>query len=120
MKYQRPKNLVIRLTAVPHLAATFLGQQMKLRLLSEKMLIPSQRFSGSRPSVFMHRPMAAEEFSRKTSSVRRKRRPPAYNWISPSAGRIRKFLGNSCPLTAFDDRLGSTLQSAFLLPFPTD
>ena len=32
MKYQRLKNLVILVTAVAYLAATFLGQQMELML----------------------------------------------------------------------------------------
>jgi hypothetical protein len=44
MKYQRLKNLVILVTAVAYFAATFLGQQMKLRILCEKLLIISQRF----------------------------------------------------------------------------
>ncbi|HLJ15718.1 MAG TPA: hypothetical protein VKV15_14560 [Bryobacteraceae bacterium] len=43
---------MILLTAVAYLDATFLGQQMKLRLLSEKMLIPSQRFFGIPPFRF--------------------------------------------------------------------
>ena len=35
MKYQRLKNLVILVMAVAYFAATFLGQQMKLRILCE-------------------------------------------------------------------------------------
>jgi len=47
MKYQRLKNLVTLVTAVAYFAATFLGQQMKLRILCEKLLIISQRFFGA-------------------------------------------------------------------------
>jgi hypothetical protein len=36
-------------TAVAYLAATFLGQQIKLRILCEKLLIISQRFFGIPP-----------------------------------------------------------------------
>jgi hypothetical protein len=52
MKYQRLKNLVILVTAVAYFAATFLGQQMKLRILCEKLLIISQRFFGIPPFRF--------------------------------------------------------------------
>ena len=52
MKYQRLKNLVILATAVAYFAATFLGQQMKLRILCEKLLIISQRFFGIPPFRF--------------------------------------------------------------------
>jgi hypothetical protein len=48
MKYQRLKNLVILVTAAAYFAATFLGQQMKLRIL-DKLLIISQRFFGIPP-----------------------------------------------------------------------
>jgi hypothetical protein len=46
MKYRRLKNLVGLVTAAAYFAATFLGQQMKLRILTEKLLIISQRFFG--------------------------------------------------------------------------
>ena len=52
MKYQRLKNLVTLATAVAYFAATFLGQQMKLRILCEKLLIISQRFFGIPPFRF--------------------------------------------------------------------
>ena len=52
MKYQRLKNLVILVTSVAYFAATFLGQQMKLRILCEKLLIISQRFFGIPPFRF--------------------------------------------------------------------
>lgn len=52
MKYQRLKNLVILVTAVAYFAATFLGQQMKLRILCEKLLIISRRFFGIPPFRF--------------------------------------------------------------------
>ena len=52
MKYQRLKNLVILVTAVAYFAATFLGQQMKLRILCEKLMIISQRFFGIPPFQF--------------------------------------------------------------------
>ena len=51
-KYQRLKNLVILVTAVAYFAATFLGQQMKLRILCEKLLIISHRFFGIPPFRF--------------------------------------------------------------------
>lgn len=47
MKYQRLKNLVILVTTVAYFAATFPGQQMKLRILCEKLMIISQRFRYS-------------------------------------------------------------------------
>ena len=52
MKYQRLKNLVILVTAAAYFAATFLGQQMKLHILCEKLLIISQRFFGIPPFRF--------------------------------------------------------------------
>jgi len=52
MKYQRLKNLVILVTAVAYFAATFLGQQMKPRIVCEKLLIISQRFFGIPPFRF--------------------------------------------------------------------
>lgn len=52
MRYQRLKNLVILVTAVAYFAATFLGQQMKLRILCENLLIISQRFFGIPPFRF--------------------------------------------------------------------
>jgi len=52
LKYQRLKNLVILVTAVAYFAAAFLGQQMKLRILCEKLLIISQRFFGIPPFRF--------------------------------------------------------------------
>jgi len=52
MTYQRLKNLVILVTAATYFAATFLGQQMKLRILCEKLLIISQRFFGIPPFRF--------------------------------------------------------------------
>jgi hypothetical protein len=45
-RYQRLKNLVIFVTTIAYFAATFLGQQMKLRILCEKLLIISQLFFG--------------------------------------------------------------------------
>ena len=44
MKYRRLKNLVVLVTAAAYFAATYLGQQMKLRILTEKLLVISQRF----------------------------------------------------------------------------
>jgi len=52
MKYQRLKNLVILVTAADYFAAMFLGQQMKLRILCEKLPIISQRFFGIPPFRF--------------------------------------------------------------------
>ena len=43
---------MILVTAVAYFAATFLGQQMKLRILCEKLLIISQRFFGIPPFRF--------------------------------------------------------------------
>ena len=45
-------RLVVLVTAVAYFAATFLGQQMKLRILCEKLLIISQRFFGIPPFRF--------------------------------------------------------------------
>ena len=52
MKYQRLKNLVILVTTVAYFVATFLGQQMKLRILCQKSMIISQRFFGVPPFRF--------------------------------------------------------------------
>ncbi len=52
MKYQRLKNLVVPVMAAAYFAATFLGQQLKLRILAEKLLIISQRFFGIPPFRF--------------------------------------------------------------------
>jgi hypothetical protein len=52
LKYQRLKNLVVLVTAAAYFAATFLGQQMKLRILTEKLLVISQRFFGIPPFRF--------------------------------------------------------------------
>ena len=52
MKYQRLKNLVVLVTAAAFFAATYLGQQMKLRILAEKLLVISQRFFGIPPFRF--------------------------------------------------------------------
>jgi len=43
---------VIPVRAVAYFAAKFLGQQMKLRVLCEKLLIISQRFFGIPPFRF--------------------------------------------------------------------
>ena len=52
MKYRRLKNLVVLVTAAAYFAATFLGQKMKLRILTEKLLVISQRFFGIPPFRF--------------------------------------------------------------------
>jgi hypothetical protein len=51
-EYQRLKNLVILVTTAAYFAATFLGQQIKLHILCEKLLIVSQRFFGIPPFRF--------------------------------------------------------------------
>ncbi|MGC9200150.1 MAG: hypothetical protein ACP5E5_14655 [Acidobacteriaceae bacterium] len=48
-KYRRLKSLVVLVTATAYFAATFLGQQMNLRILTEKLLIISQRFFSIPP-----------------------------------------------------------------------
>jgi len=52
MKYRRLKNLVVLVTAAAYFAATYLGPQMKLRILTEKLLVISQRFFGIPPFRF--------------------------------------------------------------------
>jgi hypothetical protein len=52
LKYRRLKNLVVLVTAAAYFAATYLGQQMKLRILAEKLLVISQRFFGIPPFRF--------------------------------------------------------------------
>ena len=52
MKYRGLKNLVVLVTAAAYFAATFLGQKMKLRILTEKLLVISQRFFGIPPFRF--------------------------------------------------------------------
>jgi hypothetical protein len=43
------KNLVLLAGPAAYLAATFLGQKLKLKILCEKLLIISQRFFGIPP-----------------------------------------------------------------------
>ena len=52
LSYQRLQNLVALVAAAAYFAATFLGQKLKLRLLSEKLLIISLRFFGIPPFRF--------------------------------------------------------------------
>jgi hypothetical protein len=52
LKYRRLKNLVVLVTAAAYFAATYLGQQMKLHILAEKLLVISQRFFGIPPFRF--------------------------------------------------------------------
>jgi len=52
MKYRRLKNLVVLVTAAAYFAATYLGQQMKLRILAEKLLVIWQRFFSIPPFCF--------------------------------------------------------------------
>ncbi|PYV32892.1 MAG: hypothetical protein DMG22_11875 [Acidobacteria bacterium] len=52
VRYQRLKNLVWLVTAAAYFAATFLGQKLKLKILSEKLLIISRRFFGIPPFRF--------------------------------------------------------------------
>jgi hypothetical protein len=52
LKYQHLKNLVVLVTEAAYCAATFLGQQMKLCILTEKLLVISQRFFGIPPFRF--------------------------------------------------------------------
>ncbi len=50
--YQRLQNLVALVAAAAYFAAVFLGQKLKLRLLTEKLLIISLRFFGIPPFRF--------------------------------------------------------------------
>jgi hypothetical protein len=43
---------VVLVTASAYFAATYLGQKMKLKILSEKLLVISQRFFGIPPFRF--------------------------------------------------------------------
>jgi hypothetical protein len=52
LSYQRLQNLVALVAAAAYFACTFLGQKMKLRLLTEKLLIISLRFFGIPPFRF--------------------------------------------------------------------
>lgn len=51
LKYPRLKNLIV-LVAAASFAVTYLRQQMKLRILIEKLLVISQRFFGIPPFPF--------------------------------------------------------------------
>jgi hypothetical protein len=46
LSYQRLQNLVALVATAAYFATTFLGQKMKLRLITEKLLIISARFFG--------------------------------------------------------------------------
>jgi hypothetical protein len=50
--YQRLQNLVALVAAAAYFAAVFVGQKLKLRLLTEKLLIISLRFFGIPPFRF--------------------------------------------------------------------
>ncbi len=97
MKCQQFKNLVILVTAVAYFAATFLGQQMKLRIiLCEKRLIISQRFFGIPPFRFyaladgIRRILSQATFSPPAT-------PPASLQLELTLAREgREFWGNSC------------------------
>jgi hypothetical protein len=52
LRYQRLKNLVSLMTATAYFAATFLGGNLKMKILCEKLLIISQRFFGIQPFRF--------------------------------------------------------------------
>jgi hypothetical protein len=52
LRYQRLRNLALRMTAAAYFAATFLGQKLKLKILCEKLLIISQRFFAVPPFPF--------------------------------------------------------------------
>ena len=80
MKYQRLKNLVILVTAVAYFAATFLGQQMKLRILCEKLLIISQRFFGIPPFRFYALADGIRNILSGGSFTPPEMPPPACNW----------------------------------------
>ena len=74
LKYRRLKNLVVLVTAAAYFAATYLGQKMKLRILSEKLLVISQRFFGIPPFRFyaladgIRRLLSGSAFPRNTKS----------------------------------------------------
>jgi hypothetical protein len=94
MKCQRLKNLVILVTAAAYFAATFLGQQMKLRILCEKLLF---RPSGSTP----WRTESGRFFRQAT--LRPPEAPPASLQLELMLGRedfktLGQTLGNSCCL----------------------
>ena len=46
LRYQRLKELALLMTAATYFAATFLGQELKLKILCEKLLIIPERFFG--------------------------------------------------------------------------
>ena len=100
MNCQRLKNFVVLVTAVAYFAATFPGQPMKLRILSERLLIISQRFFGIPP----FRSYALGDGIRKTLSQSSLSRPEAQPTTGADArlGGLR-ILGKvlqSEPLTA--------------------
>src|SRR5664279_1793288 len=80
MKYQRLKNLVILVTAVAYFAATFLGQQMKLRILCEKLMIISQRFFGIPPFRFYALADGIRRILSQGTFSPPEMPPPAYRW----------------------------------------
>jgi hypothetical protein len=78
LSYQRLQNLVALVAAAAYFATTFLGQKLKLRLLTEKLLIISLRFFGIPPFRFY----ALAEGIRKALSQGRPPTcaPPADTW----------------------------------------
>jgi hypothetical protein len=52
LSYRRLQNLVALVAAAAYFATTYLGQKLKLRLLTEKLLIISLRFFGIPPFRF--------------------------------------------------------------------
>jgi hypothetical protein len=78
LSYQRLQNLVALVAAAAYFASTFLGQEIKLRILTEKLLIISLRFFGIPPFRFY----ALAEGIRKMLSQGRPPTcaPPADTW----------------------------------------
>ena len=82
-------------TAAAYFAATFLGQQMKLRILTDKLLVISQRFFGIPHFRFYAWQMEFAVFSPAAPSSRRRNCLQTRNSNSPSSGRPEKFWGKS-------------------------
>ncbi|MGH9374773.1 MAG: transposase [Terriglobia bacterium] len=90
LRRQRLKNLVLRVAAAAYLAAIFLGQKLKLKILCEKRSIISRCFFAFRPSASTRWPKASSKFSQGAAPTRKPNRLLIYNWNRCRTGSHKK------------------------------
>lgn len=78
-------------TAAVYFTATYLGQQIKLRIFAEKLLVISQRFFGIMPFRFYALADGIRRLFRAAHSSHVKNRRPTRNSNSPSTDQAEIF-----------------------------